>query len=501
MKILIGECKQEVSSFNPVPSTYADFDVAQGAALVDFHRGIKSEMGGALGVFGARAGIEVVPTYSARAMTSGGTLEQASFDRLMNEFLAAICAAPPVDGVYLSLHGAMAAESEDDPEGRLLGEVRKILGDAIPIVVSLDLHGILTDRLLTHADAIAAYHTYPHVDFYETGERAARLLLRILDGNANPVTARVYIPALVRGPELITATGRYGQMMRQAQALEASTDGLSAGIMIGNPFTDVLDLATNSFVVANDNEAWAQQEARRLAQEFWRARTHLHQPLISLEEALTIAQEKLGHGTVVFVDAADATSSGASGDSNAILRGLVESSYAGRALLPIVDAPAVAAAMRAGIGHTVHVTLGGQLDPARFTPLLVEATVRLLSDGHFISESHAAPWYAGETAMLQVGNHTVIATSRPVSLYDRSLFYAHGQDPQRFDAVIVKSPHCQHHMFAAWSAAMLNVDVDGSTSANLLRLGHTRCRRPLFPLDGEISFEAVVQVFRRSYRV
>ena len=49
-----------------------------------------------------------------------------------------------------------------------------------------------------------------------------------------PVTARVPIPALVRGDELITATGCYGQLVREAQAIEQSQGGLSAGLFIGN---------------------------------------------------------------------------------------------------------------------------------------------------------------------------------------------------------------------------------------------------------------------------
>ncbi len=137
----------------------------------------------------------------------------------------------------------MAAENEDDPEGLLLAEIRKIVGEEIPIVVSFDLHGILTERILTHANAIVVYHTYPHTDFATTGERAARLLLRILAGEVHPVTALVKIPALVRGDELITATGLIGKMIRQAQAIEASDGGLSAGMFIGNPFTDVLESA------------------------------------------------------------------------------------------------------------------------------------------------------------------------------------------------------------------------------------------------------------------
>jgi microcystin degradation protein MlrC len=496
-KIMVGECKQEVSSFNPAPSSYADFDISVGEQMLAFHRGGRVELGGALHLFDSRGDIEIVPTYSARAITSGGRLTAASYRRIMDEFLAAVRAAPPVDGVYLSLHGAMSAEGEDDPEGWLLAEVRKRLGESVPIVVSLDLHGILTDRMLQHSNAIVAYHTYPHVDFYQTGVRAANLLLRILEGTAKPVTAHVRIPALVRGPELITETGLFGQMIRQAQAAENDARGLSAGMFIGNPFTDVLDLATNSFVVANGQAEWASREALALANRFWEVRGRLYQPLISLEEAVATAQANLGQGVSVLVDAADATSSGASGDSNAILCALMGGGYQGRTLLPMVDPPAVTAAMQAGIGGRIQVTLGGQLDRQRFTPLPVEAYVKLLSDGQFVNESHGAIWNAGNSAVLQVGNHTIVVTSRAVSLYDRSLFYAHGQDPRRFDAVVVKSPHCQHHMFADWAKVMLNVDAPGSTSANLPRLGHTRCRRPIFPLDEGVNFEPVVQLYQR----
>ena len=53
-KILVGECKQEVSSFNPLLSTYADFAISVGEALLDFHRGGQVELGGALQVFDQR---------------------------------------------------------------------------------------------------------------------------------------------------------------------------------------------------------------------------------------------------------------------------------------------------------------------------------------------------------------------------------------------------------------------------------------------------------------
>ena len=119
----------------------------------------------------------------------------------------------------------------------------------------------------------------------------------------------------------------------------------------------------------------------------------------------------------------------------------------------------------------------------------------MLSDGYFRSESMGDEWYAGRTAVLQVGSITLIVTSRAVSLYDRSLFFAHGQNPKQFDLVVVKSPHCQPQMFADWCAQLVNVDTPGATSANLSSLGHTKCVRPIFPLDADVSFQPEAKLF------
>lgn len=495
-RILIAECKQEVSTFNPVLSGYDDFTIRHGQAILDYHRKVRSEVGGALSVFDAMPGVELVPTCSAHFITSGGTLADAAFARIAGEILASIKTAPPVDGIYFSLHGAMATETEGDPEGYLLAEVRKIVGERVPIVISLDLHGILTDRMLEHSDAAVAFHTYPHVDFFGTGERAAKLLLRIVAGEVKPVTAKVTVPALVRGDELITESGSIRHAVNAAKAIEQSPGGLSAAMMWGNPFTDVPALASNSFVVTDNDPVRAEREALRIANLFWDHHEKMQVPLTSLADAARITRDNKS-GTVVLVDAADATSSGASGDSNAILRALLDAGYEGTALIPIVDAGAVDAAFRAGVGSTVKRTVGGALDSRRFTPLPIEGRVRMLSDGWFHSETTRELWQAGRTAAVQFGGFTLILTSRAVSLYDRALFLAHGCDPKHFGAVVVKSPHCEPHMFKSWAARYVDVDAPGSTSANLRSLGHTRCARPMFPLDAEVPFTPQAKLFQR----
>ncbi len=495
-RILIAECRQEVSTFNPVASSYADFIVRRGNEFQAYHHAARNEVGGALDVFGERADVETVCTYSALSITSGGTLGAADLKRITDELIESLRAAAPADAFYFCLHGAMAAAGEDDPEGLFLQEARKVLGESIPIVASFDLHGILTDRILQQADAIVCYHTYPHVDFYETGQRAAKLLLKIIDGAAKPVTARVFVPALVRGNELITSSGAIRHPVQAAQAVEASMGGLSAGLFWGNPFTDVAALGSNGFAVIDGDAERAKREALRIAELFWRDHERMRVPLTSLRDAAEIVKIAQ-HGTTILVDAADATSSGASGDSNAIVRALLDAGFTGSVLSPVVDPAAVRAALGAGVGAQIQTRIGGSLDTRRFTPIDTTARVRLLCDGQLQSESFGERWDAGDSAVLQAGNVTWVVTTRPVSLYDRTLFYACGQDPRRFDVVVVKSPHCQPHMFRDWSARYIDVDAPGATSANLLSLGHTRCARPMWPLDDGVRFEPVVQVFRR----
>jgi microcystin degradation protein MlrC len=493
-RILLVECMQEISSFNPLQSGYDHFAVQPGEALYR-QAGLNTAMGGALEVFRGATGIETVPAYGARA-GSAGLLSREGWTRLSDELIEAVRAKiAGMDGIYVSMHGAMGADGELDPEGFLLAEIRRLAGPSVPIVVSLDLHGILTDRMLRQVDGLTLYHTYPHVDFADTGARAARLLLRLMDKPARTAIVRLIIPALVRGDELITKTGCYGDLIRECRRLEAEGAALAAGIMIGNPFTDVPELCSQVVIMTDGDVARAQQEAIRLAEEFWAQRFRMQGKLIPIGRA--IAQAKSISGPVLFTDAADATSSGASGDSNLILNALGEAGYDRRVLAQIVDPEAARAAHAAGVGATIDVTLGGCHDKARFTPMKVKAQVRLLSDGCARLETMRSGLDAGPTAVLTYGNTTVVVLSRSVSLFDRAMYYSVGLNPRDFDLIVVKSPHTEYHMYDEWVEKNFNIDVPGATSANLKSLGHTICARPMYPLDENVVFTPAPVVYER----
>ena len=377
-RVLVAELKQETATFNPVRTRYDDFHVAVGTEILAAYGGSATELAGAMELLAADGRVEIVPTFAADAV-SGGPVATPDLDRLLAMMLEAIGAAVAlgaVDGIYICFHGAMAGEEEGDPEGKVLTQIRAMVG-ALPIVVSLDLHAIISERLVAAADILVPFHTYPHVDHFETGQRAARNLIRMLEGAVKPVTVRIELPMLVRGDELITTPdnpGLFAEAIRLCREIEAPIEhwaGLAAGVIIGNPFTDVADLQSNVLVTTDNDLPYAQEKALEIARFMWQNRERFRAALTPLDEAIRIAEQAVGQmgGLTIFSDAADATASGASGDSNVILKGLVEAAFAGQALVPIVDHAAVAAAFAAGVGATIAVPLGGTRDPGVSPPL------------------------------------------------------------------------------------------------------------------------------------
>ena len=481
-RILIAGFYQEVGSFNPRNTRYDDFQIWRGSEIVRDLAGSDTTVGGALEVLQGRGDIEVIPTYAALAPVTSGPVVEADLDRLIDELLQSVREQTNVDGACICMHGAMAGQREGDPEGRVAAGIREHIGP-VPMVVPLDLHAVISQRLVDTVDVLVFLHTYPHTDMRQTGARAARNLLDLLAGSVRPTTARVQLPMLARGDELITATGRFGEAIRMCQEIEASAGGLAAGVAIGNPFTDVPDLQSNVLVTTDGDPARAQGEAERLGRFMWENRRHFVAQLTPLDEAVRLASET--DGLTVFSDAADSTASGAPGDSNAILKGLLRFEYPKRALIPITDAPAIAKVWAAGVGATLSLALGGSIDTARHTPVELTAYVRSMSDGRFVAEG-GLPASGGRTAVLTAGRHTIVVTEKPVAVVGRKVYLAQGLDPQDFDLVVAKSPNGFRTHYQAIAARIVPVDVPGSTSANLKSLPYRNCVRPIFPLDDEV---------------
>ena len=137
---------------------------------------------------GQELGFDLVPTLLTGA-TPGGTVTGEAFESLSGEMLDRIKTAGRLDGVLLSLHGAMVAEGYEDADGHILKSVREIVGPEVPVAVSFDLHANMTPLRPENANIIVGYDTYPHVDCFDRGREAAILLHRMLQGEIRPVMA------------------------------------------------------------------------------------------------------------------------------------------------------------------------------------------------------------------------------------------------------------------------------------------------------------------------
>ena len=161
----------------------------------------------------------------------------------------------------------------------------------------------------------------------------------------------------------------------------------------------------------------------------------------------------------------------------------MQTGYTGRTLLPMVDELAAKRAFEAGVGATIQTTVGGTLDPGRFTPQLITAKVRLLADGRFRSESFGEEWYAGPTAVLEVGGVKVIVVSLRSQTLDPEMIRFVGIAPERERILVVKSSIHYRAAFEPIAREIIEVDAPGLSSSNLTRFSFTNVRRPIFPLD------------------
>src|SRR5689334_11123123 len=108
----------------------------------------------------------LVHPVSANPNPSGIVTDEA-FETIAAMIVDAVASKGPIDGALLHLHGAMVSRAHEDAEGELLARPRRRLGPEAPIVVTLDLHANVTQRMADNASALIAYRTYPHIDYYE----------------------------------------------------------------------------------------------------------------------------------------------------------------------------------------------------------------------------------------------------------------------------------------------------------------------------------------------
>jgi microcystin degradation protein MlrC len=406
---------------------------------------------------------------------------------LMGDMVDSLRRAGSVDGVLLSLHGALVAEGEPDVAGRLLADMRHLLGSAVPVVATLDLHANITPRMVQAADALVLYHTAPHIDVAATGRRAAAVLRRILIDGVRPVTAFQKLPLVVPAERANTqdpasVSYRFREMLQQ---WEADPRVLSAGLATVQPWLDIPELGSAAVVTTVGDADLAQARCAELAGEVWRRRTDYLPELVDVAEAVRQAHGE-GDGLVVLGDAPDATTSGSTGDGTAVLAELVRHDWPRPALVTLVGPDTVAEAQRRGAGADWTATVGGTRCPRFARPLTLPVQVANLFDARFVMSGHLAenlPIDLGPAAVLRHGNVHVVVTSRSGPHFAPELFGAAGLDPFAASVLVARSPCGFRAAYAARARRILMVRAPGCAPSDFWNYSYTNINRPLWPWD------------------
>ncbi|NBE52891.1 M81 family metallopeptidase [Streptomyces boluensis] len=410
----------------------------------------------------------------------GGTVTAEAYAELSAELLDRLRELGPVDGLWYDIHGAMTVAGTDDAESQLLSRIREIVGPDTIVSTSMDLHGNVSRALAHQSDLITCYRMAPHEDAMETKERAARNLVDHLAGNApRPLKAWIPVPVLLAGEQTSTRIEPAKSVYAAVAEVESAAGVTDAAIWVGYAWADE-PRNRAAVVVTGSDEAAVTTGAERLARGFWDARHDFAfvAPTGTLDACLDEALASTARPYFIS-DTGDNPTAGGAGDVTWSLELLLSRPEFKDATGPTViyaslpGPGAVDEAVAAGVGATVTVTAGAEVDDRHAGPLTLTGVVHAIRHGDPDAETEV---------VLRVGGVHVILTRLRKPYHHEHDFTDLELAPREAELVIVKIGYLEPELFAmadGWKMAL----TPGGVDQNLVRLGHHRIRRPLFPFD------------------
>jgi microcystin degradation protein MlrC len=321
------------------------------------------------------------------------------------------------------------------------------------------------------------YHTYPHIDMFETGQKAARLMLRTLDGKCRPTMAFRKLPLIIPPENAQTHRGPMHPLIRAAQALERGGKAEAVSIFPVQPWMDIAEMGCAVVAVTDNDPPAARRHADALARRLWDGKRDFEVKLTPVREAIAAALA-MKSGLAVLAESSDSTGSGSPGDSTGVLKHLVRAPLTEPAAIFLVDPAAVSRAAAAGVGATVTMKIGGAFDRKHSKPVKVTGYVRLISDGRWTARARG--YNTGITTCM--GRSVVLAEKSSMTV-DPELFRSHGIDPAYCRIAVVKSPNGFRAAYEPIASAIYVVDTPGVSTSNLATIPFRRVPRPIYPLD------------------
>lgn len=487
MRVGILALQHESNTFIQTATTLADFEhdvLATGDEIYPIFKKSAHEIGGFFAGL-AETDLEAVPIFVARALP-GGTITAETVDTLINQMLAALKQAGPLDGLLVAPHGAGVSESERDLDGYWLSLVRDAVGPDLPIICTLDAHANVSQKMIDACNATIVYRTNPHIDQKDRGIEAARLMDRTLKGEVKPTQAACFVPLAINIERQHTSSEPCDSLYYVANKMLEMPGVLSNSIILGFPYADVEEMGSGFIVVTDDNPTQARELADELGQTLINRRDEFKAHLIGIEEALDRAEQM--EGPVCFLDMGDNIGGGSPADGTTILHA-IKARRGPTSFACLYDPEAAQAAIAAGPGiHLPELVMGGKTDDLHGEPLVANVTVISVHDGDFteaeVRHGGKTEFHMGPTAVVQTDfGLTIMLNSHrtpPFSLGQLTSCNIHPGDYQILVAKGVQAPLAAYRPVCP---NLIRVNTPGSTSADMEHFDYHYRRKPLFPFE------------------
>ena len=494
MRLLLAMMKHETNTFSPVITDLTRFSRAGGAApdsgasAIAAYRGTGTVTGAYIEIAEA-AGAEFELAIAADAWPSG-PVEDAAYEVMCEAILAAVKRGG-WDGILLDLHGAMVTRSHEDGEGTLLKRIRAI--DAkTPIAVGYDMHANVYAEMVEHANVVAGYQTYPHVDMYGTGRRAGDALIRMIKGQAKPTTAWGRLPMLPHVMRQGTADEPNKSLQARCQAMEAE-GALCASLFVGFPHADIRNAGLSVVITTDNDQALAERYRDELLNVAWAQREAFVYRLEPLEQSVARAKA-MTEGPVFLLDHYDNAASGGPMDTTRVLAEIIRQGLENVAAFGIYDPQAVQQCIASGIGSTLTLPIGGKLKmpmcPEPSEPLVVTGKVKTIFDGKYRAKGPMAAGTQqdmGHAVVLDTGRVEIVLFSRHVEPFDVNTLLAVGIDPMQKRYVMLKSRIHWRAGMSHLAKAVVECAGVGVCTSDYGQHRFERLRRPIYPLDAQVT--------------
>jgi microcystin degradation protein MlrC len=271
---------------------------------------------------------------------------------------------------------------------------------------------------------------------------------------------------------------------------------LTAGLATVQPWLDIPDLGSAVVVTTDNQPALAAKLAGEIATELWSRREEYLPKLVTVEDAVAHAHANPS-GLVVLSDAADATTSGAPGDSVWLLQELLKHDWPRPVLLTVVAPDIVQEANNIGCGQTWSGWIGGQRDTRFGIRISLTATIENIFDARFTTSGHLGNLAIdmGRSALLRTGQIHIVVTSKTGPHFSPLLFQAAGLDPFAAAVLVAKSPAGFRAAYAARVAAIYSVRAPGCAPSDFWRCEYHNINRPLWPWDEILNWKPTPEIF------